>query len=76
MFHRRLYNNLKSLLLEIDSHLACELINRKYFYTRKDWFDGKIERFYLPYCPDCYENSRINDIKSNDLKIVLEPISK
>ena len=62
-FHCHLYENLKRFLVEIDSHLACELINKKYFYIRKDWFDGKIERFYLPDCLDNYENNKINDIK-------------
>ena len=75
-FHHHLYENLKRLLVEIDSHLACKLINKKYFYIRKDWFDAKIERFYLPDCLDNYENNKINDIKKNDLKIVLDQISK
>ena len=68
--------NLKGLLLEIDSHFTCELVNKKYFYSRKDWFDGKIERFYLPDCLESYENKRINDIKNNDFKIILDQINK
>ena len=40
-FHRHLYKNLKRAPLEIDSHFLCELINKKYFYTHKNWFDGK-----------------------------------
>ena len=57
-FHRHLYKNLKCLLLETDCLIACHLINRKYFYVHKDWFDGSVERFYLPYCLDIYENRK------------------
>ena len=64
----------KCLLLETDSHIACRLINKKYFYVHKDWFDGSKERFYLPYCLDIHENRKMNEIKSNDFKIVLDPI--
>ena len=72
-FHKRIYKNLRRLL-EIDCHLACELINRKFYYSHRDWFDGKIECFYLPYCPDIYENNKINSIKINDFKVVLDPL--
>ena len=75
-FHRHLYENLKRALLETDSHFVCKLINKKYFYTRKNWFDGKIERFYLANCLEDHENNRINGFKNNDLKIVLDQISK
>ena len=75
-FHRHLYKNLKKLLVEIDSHFACELVNKKYFYSRKNWVDRKIERFYLPDCLESYENKRINDIKNNDFKIILDQINK
>ena len=44
-FHWHVCKNLKSLL-EIDCHMACQLINRKYFYVHKDWFDGSLKRFY------------------------------
>ena len=74
MFHCYLYENLKRLLVEVESQLACELINKKYFYVRKDFFDGKIERFYLSNCLEDYENKKINYIKKNDLKIVLDKI--
>ena len=75
-FHCHLYENSKRALLEIDSHFVRELINKKYFYTCKNWFDGKIERFHLANCLDDHENNRINGIKNNDLKIVLDQISK
>ena len=71
-FHSHVCKNLKSLL-EIDCHMACHLINRKYFYVHKDWFDGSLEQFYLPYCLDIYKNRKINDIENNDFKIVLDP---
>ena len=74
VFHRHLNKNLKRLLVEVESHLACELINKKYFYVRKDFFDGKIERFYLSDCLEDYGNKKINYIKKNYLKIVLDKI--
>ena len=40
----------------------------------KDCFDGSLERFYLPYCLDIYENKKINDIKNKDFKIVIDPL--
>ena len=73
-FHKHVYKNLKCLLLETDSHIACRLINKKYFYVHKDWFDGSKERFYLPYCLDIYENRKMNESKNNDFKIVLDLI--
>ena len=73
-FHRRVYKNLKCLLFETDCHIACHLINKKYFYIHKDWFDGSLERFYLLYCLDIYENRKMNEIKNNNFKIVLDPI--
>ena len=74
VFHRHLYENLKRLLVEVESHLAGKLINKKYFYVRKDFFDGKIERFYLSDCLEDYENKKINYIKKKDLKIALDKI--
>ena len=63
VFHLHLYENLKRLLVEVESHLACKLINKKYFYVLKDFFDGRIERFYLSDCLEDYENKKINYIK-------------
>ena len=68
MFQCHLYENLKRLLIEVESHLACELINKKYFYVRKDFFDGKIEHFYLSDCLEDYENKKINYIKKKRFK--------
>ena len=73
-FHRPVYKNLKCVLLETDCHIACHLINRKCFYVHKDWFDESLERFYLPYCLDIYENRKMNEIKSNNFQIVLDLI--
>ena len=73
-FQRHVYKTLKCLLLETDCHRACHLIKRKYFYVHKDRFDRSVERFYLPYCLDIYKNRKMNKIKNNDFKIVLDPI--
>ena len=40
----------------------------------KDCFDGSLERFYLLYCLDIYENKKINDIENKDFKIVIDPL--
>ena len=71
VFHLHLYENLKRLLVEVESHLACKFINKKYFYVCKDFFDGRIERFHLSNCLEDYENKKINYIKKKkkDLKI-------
>ena len=37
-FQSHVFRNLKSLL-EIDCHMAYQLINRKYFHIHKYWFD-------------------------------------
>ena len=75
VFHQHIYKNLKCLLLETDSHIACRLINKQYFYIHKDWFNGSQEQFYLPYCLDIYENRKMNKIKNKDFKVVLDPIT-
>ena len=73
-FQAHVLKNLRCLLLETYCHIACHLINKKYFYVHKDWFDGSLERFYLLYCLDIYENKKINDIKNKDFKIVIDPL--
>ena len=73
-FHTHLVKNLKFLLLETDSHIACQPVNKNFCYVFKDWFDGKLEQFYLPYCLDIFENRKIDQIKNNDFKVVVDPI--
>ena len=46
------------------------------FTLVKTGLTEKIERFHLANCLDDHENNRINGIKNNDLKIVLDQISK
>ena len=66
-FRDQVRRNLSKLLDIKDCHFACELINRQYFYSHKSWFDGQIEKFYIPYCLAIYENDKINTIKNNEL---------
>ena len=76
-FHDHMYNNLKRLLLEIDLnnyHFACELINRKFFYTYKNWYTGDIEHYYLTSCLQFYEDQQMKKIKNHEFKVVLNPI--
>ena len=68
-FHHDLIANLNSLF-EIECHFVCKVINTKYFYTVKDFFDGHIKHFDLSDCLKEFENKRINRIKNN-FKIVL-----
>lgn len=71
-FHAHVQKNLW-LLLTVDSHIACELVNRQFYYIQKDWFSGHVERFYIPFCLDIYENDKINTIKNKEFKIVIDP---
>ena len=73
-FQDHMHKKFKRLLLETDGHFACELIKRKFFYAHKDWFTGKIEQYYLPYCLQFYENDKIKNVKNKEFKIVLDPI--
>ena len=67
-FHQDPIKNLNSLL-EINCHFVCKVINEKYFYTLKDLFDGSKKHLYD--CLNEFENKKINQIKSNDFKIVI-----
>ena len=69
-FHQHLIKNLNSLG-EINCHFVCKVINEKYFYTLKELFDGSKKHFNLYDCLNEFENKKINQIKSNDFKIVI-----
>ena len=69
-FHQHLIKNLKNLL-EIDCHFVCKVINENYFYSIKYIFDASKKHFYLSEYLNEFENMKINEIKSNDFKIVL-----
>ena len=72
-FHQDLHRYLKKILLKMDSHFACKLINKKFFYVHKDWFTGKLENYYLLHCFRVFEDNKIKDIKKkNDFQILLE----
>ena len=71
-FHSHLQNNLW-LLLKADSHIACELVSRQFYYIHKDWFSGQVERFYIPYCLDIYQSDKMNSIKNKEFKVVIDP---
>ena len=40
-FHFHLTENLKRLLKETDTHFVCKLINKKFFYKNKNFFNGQ-----------------------------------
>ena len=77
-FHLHILKNLGCLLLKTDCHITCHLINEKYFYVQKNWFDGSLEQFYLSFCLDIYKNKKINEIKNKFFKIVTDllPLKK
>ena len=60
-------------LLKVDSHIPCKLVSRQFYYIHKDWFSGQVERFYILYCLDIYENDKMNSIKNNEFKFVIDP---
>ena len=45
-FHQDLITNLNNLL-EMECLFGCKVINPKYFYTVKDFFDGHIKHFVI-----------------------------
>lgn len=69
-FHQHLVKNLNRLI-EIDCHFVCKVINEKFFYIQKDIFDGNKKHLDLYFCLNKLENKKINQIISNDLKIVI-----
>ena len=69
-FHQHLVKNLNRLI-EIDYHFVCKVINEKFFYIQKDIFDGNKKHLDLYFCLNKLENKKINQIISNDLKIII-----
>ena len=69
-FHQDLITDLNNLL-EMECLFGCKVINTKYFYTVKDFFDGHIKHFDLSDCLKAFESEKINRIENNNFKIVL-----
>ena len=53
------------------NHFLCEIINKKYQYTHKDWFTGEYVSYDLDFCLTNYEQQKIKSIKDTDFKIVI-----
>ena len=72
-FHSHTVRNLQILRRE-DSHIACELVNRPFFYNHKDWFTGEVDSYNILQCLDIFESDKIDNIKIDSFKIVLDKI--
>ena len=68
-FQSNVYRNLSKLLTP-DNHFVCQIVNNEYY----DWFNGFYQKYSLSYCVDFYEQRRIDLIKKNECKILIEPI--
>ena len=53
------------------NQFLCEIINKKYQYTHKDWFTGEYISYDLDFCLTNYEQQKIKSIKDTDFKIVI-----
>ena len=60
------------ILRKEDSHIACELVNRRFFYNHKDWFTGEVDSYNILQCLDIFESDKIDNIKDINFNIVLE----
>ena len=63
-----------SRLTIIDSHFVYCLINEEHIDSHPDWFNGQYHNFSLRYCIDPFENKKIDQIKKNKCKIIIEPL--
>ena len=63
-------------LTTIDSHFVCRINNDEYNYIYRDWFHGHYEQCSFRFCIECFQkkNTKIDQIKNNDCKIVTEPL--
>ena len=53
------------------NHFLCEIINKKYKYSHKDWFTGEDVQNDLGFCLTNFEQKLIKSIKETNFKIVL-----
>ena len=53
------------------NHFLCEIINKKYQYTHKDWFTVEYVSYDLDFCLTNYEQQKSKSIKDTDFKIVI-----
>ena len=75
-FQYHLTENLQRLLKETDTHFVCRLINKKFFYKNKKFFNGQTYCYSVEEALIFYEKSFIKKIEKNDSKIIVNDFNK
>ena len=69
-FHYHLTENLQRLLKETDTHFVCRLINKKFFYKNKKFFNGQTYCYSVEKALIFYEKTFIKKIEKMILKLL------
>ena len=75
-FHYHLTENLQRLLKEIDTHFVFRLINKRFFYKNKNFFNEQTYCYSIEEALVFYEKKIIKKIKKKDFQIILNDFSK
>ena len=75
-FHYHLTENLQRLLKETDTHFVCRLINKKFFYKNKNFFNGQTYCYSVEEALVFSEKTFIKSIEKNDFKIIVNDFNK
>lgn len=75
-FHFHLTENLKRLLKETDTHFVCKLINKKFFYKNKKFYNGQTYCYSVEEALIFYEKNVIKKIETNNFKIIVNDFNK
>ena len=75
-FHYYLSENLQRLLKETDTHFVCRLINKKFFYKNKNFFNGQTYCYSVEEALVFSEKTFIKSIEKNDFKIIVNDFNK
>ena len=68
-----LHKNL-SKMIESNNHFLCEIINKKFCYKHKDWFNGNQVHYDLEHCLSLWEKYEMDKIIQTYFKIVCRKI--
>ena len=61
-------------LLKTKNHVVCHLTFSKFKYAFDDSFTGKKMFFFLEEIVNLYEEKQVEKIKTNDFKVLIEPL--
>ena len=75
-FHYHLTENLQRLLKETNTHFVCRLINKKFFYKNKNFFNGQTYCYSVEEALVFSEKTFIKSIEKNDFKIIVNDFNK